>query len=57
MWLTFHFRTISGRCIYFFLSTLCILRRAFVRKTWHYLCLKEYGQSHRQVKTFQNVSL
>lgn len=36
MWLTFHFRTISGRCIYFFLSTLCILRRAFVRKTWHY---------------------
>ncbi|POV62626.1 IS1 encoded protein, partial [Citrobacter freundii complex sp. CFNIH11] len=23
MWLTFQFCTTSGRCIYFFLSTLC----------------------------------
>ncbi|AOM43521.1 putative iS1 encoded protein [Escherichia coli P0302293.9] len=39
MWRMFHFRTIAGRCFYYFLSTLSLLRREIGRKSWHYFCL------------------
>ncbi|EFE05644.1 hypothetical protein CIT292_10617 [Citrobacter youngae ATCC 29220] len=42
-----HFRALH---LFFPVYTLHIASNNRAQKTWHYLCLKEYGQSHRPVK-------
>lgn len=58
MWLTFQFCTTSGCCIYFFLSTLCILRQIIRRKKLALPLLKRvWPKPQTGKRRFQNVSI
>lgn len=48
--LRFNFAPLQGAAFIFSClhSAYCV--EYSVAKNWHYLCLEEYGQSHRQVK-------